>query len=262
MSSSLTAIILTKNSQMSLAQTLDSLSWVDTLLILDDGSTDETTTIARHHTPHIHSATKPDFAGKRTEALTYVSSDWVLYIDADEIVTPELRAEITQIIRNTKFDQTNDPTAYTVYRRNFFLGTEMYPDRVHRLFYRPNLKSWHGKVHETPAFVGSTGELREPLLHYTHTDITSMLNKTNEWSEMEAQLRLEAHHPPVAWWRLVRIGLTFFVSNYIGKKLYRYGREGLFESYFQMLDKLVVYVKLWERQQASKTIKYTEARSL
>ncbi len=253
MSLSLTAIILTKNSQATLAKTLESLSWVDTLLILDDGSTDETTTIARHYKSHIHSATQPDFAGKRTEALKFVSTDWVVYIDADEVVTPQLQAEITSIV--TRVNDAKQPpniTAYTLPRRNFFLGTEMYPDRVHRLFYRSSLKSWQGKVHETPEFTGLSGELKEPLLHYTHTDITSMLTKTNEWSEMEAQLRLQAKHPPVAWWRLVRIGVTFFVSNYLGKKLYRYGRAGLFESYFQMIDKLIVYVKLWEMQHVPK----------
>jgi hypothetical protein len=91
--------------------------------------------------------------------------------------------------------------------------------------------------------------IEEPLIHYTHRTIGSMLTKTNEWSEHEADLRLEAGHPPVSWWRLIRIGLTFFAANYFGKKLWRFGREGLFEAYFQMIDKLVVYSKLWERQQ-------------
>ena len=102
------------------------------------------------------------------------------------------------------------------------------------------------EANKTYSEIAST--LTNPLLHYTHRDISLMLEKTNEWSEIEAELRMSAKHPPVKWWRLVRIGLTVWRQQIFGKRIFRYGREGWFEGYFQMIDKLIVYTKLWERQ--------------
>jgi hypothetical protein len=189
----------------------------------------------------IHS-TNGDFAKKRSHALQLVTQPWVLYVDADEVVTHELQHEITTVVTSA------DPGAYAVKRRNIFLGTEMYPDYVDRLFHRSIISGWSGEVHESPVISCRAMRLNTSLMHYTHRTITSMLAKTNEWSTIEAQLRLDAHHPPMAWWRLVRIGITFFGRNFFGKRLYRYGIAGLFESYFQMVDKLIVYTKLWELQ--------------
>jgi len=129
----------------------------------------------------------------------------------------------------------------------------MYDDYTDRLFHTSVISGWKGSVHESPVVSVTFNQIEAPLIHTTHRDITSMLAKTNAWSEYEARLRLEAHHPPMAWWRLIRIGITFFGQNYFGKRLYRFGRAGLFESYFQMVDKLVVYTKLWELQQKAKT---------
>lgn len=251
MSHYLTIAILSKNSSATIQQALKSARFADHLLVLDENSSDDSVAIAKKYDAQILSSNTSSFAQKREEVLAHVKTSWLFYLDADEVITPELAQELQKISQtNPATNESGDLiTAYKVTRENHFLGRIMYPDNVHRLFYTTSLKGWYGAVHETPRFEGELGQLTGLLIHHTHTDITSMLEKTNFFSEHEARLRLEADHPPVVWWRLVRIALTFFLGNYFGKKLYRFGREGLFESYFQMIDKLVVYVKLWDMQQ-------------
>jgi hypothetical protein len=124
----------------------------------------------------------------------------------------------------------------------------MYPDIVERLFHTSLLEKWVNDIHESPIYKGEAQLLDNSLIHHTHRDISSMLEKTNEWSEIEADLRIQANHPPVKWWRLVRMALTTAWKQFISLQLLQHGRAGLFEGYFQIVDKLVVYTKLWERQ--------------
>ncbi len=247
----LTIAILSKNSSATIDQALESAKFADRILVLDDNSTDDSVAIAKKHNALVFQSDTNSFAQKREEVLTHTKTQWLFYLDADEVITPELAQELVEITHASLPQAKNNKaiSAHMVTRENYFLGRKMYPDSVHRLFHTKSLKGWYGAVHETPRFEGELGQLSGLLIHHTHTDITSMLEKTNFFSEHEANLRLQAQHPPVVWWRLVRIALTFFLGNYFGKKLYRFGREGLFESYFQMIDKLVVYVKLWDMQQ-------------
>lgn len=254
MSSHLTIAVLTKNSSKTLAHSLESARFAKSIVVLDDHSSDETTSIAKKFGANVFLSNTTSFAQKREEVLSHIDTPWLFYLDADEVITPELAQELQNISQTDPVanENGNPITTYTVTRENHFLGRIMYPDSVHRLFFMSSLKGWYGAVHETPKFEGALGHLSGLLIHHTHTDITSMLEKTNFFSEHEARLRFDAHHPPVVWWRLIRIAFTFFMGNYFGKKLYRYGREGFFESYFQMIDKLVVYVKLWAMQHPGK----------
>lgn len=232
-----------KNAARTLEQALESVSWADERVVLDDDSDDGSLIIAREKASLVLKQPTKDFAEKRNLLMKKAKHEWILYLDADEIITPALEKEIVSVIQGM-------PAGYFIRRRNFFLGKEMYSDKVERLFHKSLISGWEGEVHEHAVLVGGLKlrELNYPLLHYTHQQIRSMLQKTNQWSEYEAGLRWRAKHPKIVWWRLIRIGATYFYREYWGKKLYKFGREGLFEAYFQMIDKLIVYIKLWERQ--------------
>lgn len=238
----ITVIILTKNAEATLEKTLESVAFAAEVVAIDDGSTDHTLEILKHNHVKVASFPDTDFAAKRTKALSLTAHEWVLYVDADEVVTSALARKVTAIVT------ANQPGAFRIKRRNMFLGTEMYPDYVDRLFHTSIISGWQGRVHESPQLSVDPTVLTESLLHDAHRDITSMLDKTNAWSEYEADLRIEAHHPPVHWWRLIRIGLTLWWRQFIVMGIGTYGRAGLFEGYFQIVDKLIVYTKLWERQ--------------
>lgn len=239
----LTVVILTSNSEAKIERAIKSADFADEVLLIDQGSADKTVALATGLGARVVSKSETSFALKRNLGLQEANNDWVFYLDHDEEITPALAQEIMSLIK------MNEPGAFLVTRQNYFLGRQMYTDQVERLFHKKLLRGWEGEVHEHPNIVGETNKLIFPLLHYTHTDITSMLAKTNEWSEIEAYLRIKAHHPPVKWWRLVRIAMTVWWDQLVHKKIWKYGREGWFEGYFQMVDKLIVYTKLWERQQ-------------
>lgn len=238
----LTVAVLTKNAGDTLVATLDSVVFADELLIIDQYSTDKTIDIALHYTKAIYSTSLVSFAKRRNLALTHCRTPWLLYIDSDEVVTEALQHEILTAVRSAI------PAAYAVTRINYFLGKKMYPDIVERLFHTEILTGWRGKVHESPIVTGPVYRLQHPLIHKTHRSITTMLHKTNEWSEIEAGLRVEARHPPIRIWRLIRVALTEAGHQMMTKKVWRYGREGWFEGYFQVINSLIVYTKVWERQ--------------
>jgi hypothetical protein len=121
------------------------------------------------------------------------------------------------------------------------------------LFKKNKLEEWYGDLHESPRVNGDIGELDEGFIrHYSHQDLTSMLNKTIQWSKIEAELRYNAQHPTMSWWRFFRVMLTAFYDSYIKQKGYKVGTAGLVESMFQAFSMFITYARLWEMQQEKK----------
>lgn len=236
---------MTKEAEETLDETLKSVTFTDEILVIDQYSQDRTVDIALRYTTNIHSTSNVSFAKRRNLAIQKCQTDWLLYIDSDEVVTIELASEIGTVIKN------NQPGVYALVRDNYFLGKLMYPDSVERLFHLEVLRGWQGEVHESPIITMTPVSLANHLTHNTHRDISSMLNKTNEWSEIEADLLIKANHPKIAWWRLLRIAMTEKWHQFVQLKVGRFKREGVFEGVFQIIDKLIVYTKVWERQQPS-----------
>jgi hypothetical protein len=96
---------------------------------------------------------------------------------------------------------------------------------------------------------GKVGVLEGYLFHYTHQDLTSMVEKTIAWSEIEAELRYNANHPKMSWWRFFRVMLTAFFDSYVRQKGYKAGTAGLVESIYQSYSMFITYARLWEMQQ-------------
>jgi hypothetical protein len=116
------------------------------------------------------------------------------------------------------------------------------------MFKRSSLKSWQGELHETPQLDGLISTLQNPLLHFTHIDMNSMLTNTIPWSDKEAKLRFESGHPPVVWWRLIRVFLTGFWNSFVTQQGYKTGTAGWIEAMYQGFSLFVTYAKLWELQ--------------
>lgn len=248
----ISAIIIAKNEENMIADCLDSVSFCDEIIVVDGGSEDRTVEIAKRMGAKVFIFKTEDFSKLRNYGRDMGKGDWVLYIDADERVTNELRREITHLtIDDGRVGKLN---GYILKRKNFYFGTSAknewpYIEKLERLFRKESLRGWKGELHESPIFVGQTGELDGFLLHYTHRDLTSMLNKTIEWSKIEAQLRFKAGHPQMVWWRFLRVMLTSFFDWYIRQKGFKLGTIGLIESLYQMFSMFVTYARLWEMQQ-------------
>lgn len=247
--SKITVIILAKNEEVRIGGCLKSVEWADECIVVDNDSTDKTAHIAKETGAIVLTVQTPaDFASLRNMGRQKASGEWLLYIDADEKVTHELRKEIVDLVDS--YTSGSSPVAYFIKRKNYYLGQEWpYQDKMERLFYKKALTRWEGKLHESPQVTGLVSELESPLVHNTHRTLEEMVSKTNEWSAIEADLRHQAHHPPIVWWRFIRVMLTSFNDSFFRQGGWRTGTRGWIESIFQAFSAFVTYAKLWELQQ-------------
>ena len=247
----ITAIVIAKNEEDMIADCLDSLLFCNEVIVVDGGSTDRTVEIAKRMGAEVFVYQTDDFSEMRNFGLSKATGEWVFYVDADERATRELAHYIKYQISNIKYQ---DIVAFRVKRKNFYLGNCEWPylEKIERLFRKNKLKGWQGKLHESPIIEGKIGELNGFLLHYTHRDLSSMLKKTIEWSKIEAELRFEAGHPKMTWWRFPRVMITAFFDSYIRQQGWKVGTVGLIESVYQAFSMLVTYARLWEMQQKLK----------
>ncbi len=244
-STDLTVIVLAKNEEARIKECLQSVAWAHEIIVIDNGSTDDTKKIALSMGAKVIGDKKQDFAHLHTVGKEHATGPWLLYIDADEVVTLELQKEITEAISG----QSSAINGYEIRRKNYYLGRPWPADEfILRLMRKASLVGWHGALHETARVEGSVGRLTALLMHYTHRTLEEMVAKTNIWSETEAKLRLEAHHPPVVWWRLVRVMITAFFDSFIRQGGWRAGTVGWIESMYQAFSMFITYAKLWEMQ--------------
>lgn len=243
----LSAIIITKNAEALIADCIDSLAFCDEIIVIDDNSSDRTEDLARHLGAKVVTYSSDSFAELRNFGLKKAKGKWVLYIDADERVSSELKDNILEIIDN----DNKDFVAYRIKRKNFYFGDHEWPtvEKLERLFKKNDLKEWYGELHETAKVNGLVGDIDGFLTHYSHRDLTSMLEKTISWSQIEAELRYNTNHPRMSWWRFFRVIYTGFFNSYIKQKGYKAGTVGLIESIYQAFSMFITYARLWEMQQ-------------
>lgn len=240
----LSAVVIAKNEEEMIGKCLRGLKFADEIIVLNNESTDRTAPIAQKNGAKVFSVPGCDFSYLRNMAREKASGEWLLYIDADEIVTPQLAAEIIKSITTA-----SENIAFSLRRKNNYLGTDWSGDEhMVRLFRKSFLLGWHGSLHETSLVSGSTGSLRGSLLHYTHRNIFSMVAKTNEWSETEAVLRLKDNHPTMTSLRFIRVMITAFYKSYVVEGGWKVGTVGLIESMYQAFSLFITYAKLWEKQ--------------
>lgn len=246
--SKISAVVLAKNEENMIADCLDSLSFCDEIILIDTGSQDRTIEIGTRMGAKVFKHETDDFSQMRNIGLEKANGEWILYVDADERISNELQKQITYLI--TFSGRANKLNAYFLKRKNFYFGNHEWPyiERIERLFRKDALKGWRGKLHESPIVDGKIGELEGFLLHYTHRDLSSMLTKTIEWSEIEVELRLKADHPQMTWWRFLRVMATAFFDSYVRQKGWKAGTVGLIESIYQSFSMFITYARLWELQ--------------
>lgn len=248
----LSAIVIAKNEQKMIRDCLISLQFADEVIVVDSGSTDDTKEIAKSLGAKVVFSSGRDFSKYRNAGLRRVSGDWVLFVDADERVSPLLRQEIQDLMVSSP-----GASAFAIPRKNIYLGKPMTyggwgGDYVVRLFVRSALKGYNNPLHEQPVFSGEMQKLNNELIHFSHRDLSSMLEKTQLFTGYEAELRLKKHHPPVVWWRFIRVMLTEFHYRFFTLSAWKDGAEGVIDGIFQVFNTFVIYAKLWEKQHESR----------
>lgn len=247
----LSVIIITKNESRHIGACLDSVAFADEIVVLDSGSADDTCDIARARGAKVHvSPDWPGFGPQKNRALDLATGQWVLSIDADERVTPELAAEIQRVIA------APDRDAYLVARLSEFCGRQMrhtgwWPDHVLRLFRRGKARFTDVAVHEKLVPEGEPGTLAGHFLHYPYENIAALLQKVNRYSSDAAEMMYRRGKRTTVLGALGH-GFWTFVRSYVIRRGFLDGRQGLIVSCAGATGSFFRYCKLIELQDAAR----------
>jgi glycosyltransferase involved in cell wall biosynthesis len=195
----ISAVILTYNEETILAKCIEALHFVDAVIVFDSYSTDRTIEIAKSYNATVIQRKFDNYANQRNSALDAVSKDyeWILMVDADEIVTDALQAEILKVI-----DLQNETTMYRVRRKDMFQDkwikqSSGYPTWFPRLF-KNGYVTVEREINEEYVTSGNEALLHEHLIHYPfNKGLTWWFDKHNRYSEMEALKMLDEIREPV-----------------------------------------------------------------
>jgi len=243
----ISAIIIVRNESVRIASCVANLSFADEIIVIDNGSTDTTPEIIKKLPVTVIKDNSRSFSDLRNTGAKNATGEWLLYVDADETVTSQLQKEIVSVVNKPS------ASAFFIPRQNYFLQTS-WPrkDGMIRLIEKSKLVRWEGIIHEHPIINGDIKSLKQCFTHNTHRNLGEMVEKTNEWSEYEAQLRFSSDHPPVTWWRFFRVMMTEFFRYFIQDGGWKAGTVGLIESMYQSFSIFITYAKLWEMQEKQK----------
>jgi glycosyltransferase involved in cell wall biosynthesis len=222
----LSIIIIAKNESEHIASCLDSVSWADEIIVFDSGSTDNTVQICKTYTPHVYETDWPGFGPQKQRALNKARGNWVLSIDADELITKELQAEIQHSIQNKK-----NIYGFEIPRSSSYCGKQIKhggwsPDYVLRLFQKEYGAFSNSLVHERVIINGTINRLKSPLLHKSYTSLEEVLSKTNNYSSLGAKMLYNKGIKSSLTLAILRAIWTFF-RTYIIKASFLDGDHGL-----------------------------------
>lgn len=252
----ISAIILTKNEEKNIIDCLESVSWVDEIIIIDDFSQDRTLEVLKilnlkNKLTIIKRRLENDFSAQRNYALSKTKSDWILFLDADERVTKKLREEINSFLINGK---NNFYFGFYIPRKDVMWGKvinhgEMGNTKLLRLVKKGSGK-WIGKVHEQYVSNKKIGELDNGFLHFPHQMINEFLNEINFYTSIRAN-ELFNSNQKVSLFQILFYPKAKFILNYFFKLGFLDGIEGLVLAIFMSFHSFLVRAKLfllWQKK--------------
>ncbi len=224
--SRLSAVVITRDEEDRLRSCLESATFADEIVVVDAESQDKTVQIAREFTERVVVRPWPGFAAQKNFALGLATGDWLLSLDADEAVSPDLREEIRAVLGGAAACD-----GYAMPRRNVFHGRwirhgGLYPDWQTRLFRRGRGRFVEREVHESVRVEGRVGRLRGALLHTSYRDVADFLARADRYSSLAAEEWRRSGQRVRAWDLVVR-PLGRFLGMYVLRLGFLDGWRGL-----------------------------------
>ena len=244
----LSVCIITFNEEDNIARCLKSLSFADEIIVIDSGSTDKTEKII-HKFKNIRLLKRKfdNYVNQKNFGIKKASHDWVLALDADETVPPELASELVSVLSTPIFDAYEIPRI-TRYMNKWIRHGGWYPDFQTRLFKKKEGLFTGILVHEKVKTNGTLGKLRNPLRHYSYKNIADHINFINKYSDLtakEKQLQGKSSGVLLAFFE----GVWKFFSMYILKRGFLDGKEGFILAVFGFFYNFLKYIKLFEKKE-------------
>jgi glycosyltransferase involved in cell wall biosynthesis len=240
------AIVVCFNEEENIGACLESLHWCDEIVVVDSFSTDRTIEICRRYTDRVMQRAWAGYVDQKAYALSQVTKDWVLVVDSDERVTPELRKEINQALA----EDNNNYCGYAVPRLVFYLRRwwrrgGWYPDYSVRLF-RRDRATWGGsEPHDKILVDGRVRRLRHPLHHFTYRDMEDHIRRINRFTSVSSQELLKDGRR----WRVADALLRpagRFLRCYFVQRGFMEGFAGFYVAVTAAMYVFLKYAKLWE----------------
>jgi len=245
----ISACIITYNEEKNIAACLESISWVEEIIVVDSLSSDRTVELCRKYTDRVHLKEWQGHVRQKNYALQLARHEWVLCLDADERVSPELRREIEECLST----ENRSADGYYFPRHSFYLGRWInhggwYPDYKLRLF-KKSRGRWGGKdPHDRVLLDGDGAYLQSDLLHYVYRNLSHQLQTVDSFSSITAA-GLDADGERFSPARLVLRPIFKFIGTYVIKRGFLDGLPGFIISVASSFYVFLRYAKLWELQQ-------------
>lgn len=240
----LSVVVICYNEEAILDKSLSAVQWADEIVVVDSFSTDRTPEIARRYTDKVFQRPWEGYGRQKNLAQGLVTSPWVLSLDADEVVTPELAGEIRRLLAGRP-----DRAGYRIPRRTWYLGRLLRhawtPDRKLRLFRAGRVTWGEEAVHESLSLDGPEGCLSAPLVHHSFASVEAHLRTIQRYTTLAAR-ELGRGGRPFSLLRLLGSPLVLFVKQYVLKRGFLDGVPGLVACVLSAVHEFVKYAKLYE----------------
>lgn len=244
----ISVVILTKNEEQNIEKCILSVKWCDEIIVVDDNSTDKTMEIAKKYKTRIYShPLNNDFSSQRNFGQSHAKNEWILFVDADEIVPDALAYEISNAIQ-LKDQNLRDFSGFYIKRSDFMWGKQLkYGETGNIKLLRLGKKGfgvWIGAAHEKWQIEGSIGKLTNSLLHFPHKTLGEFLEEINFYTDIRAN-ELKNKNTKVFFWSILLYPLGKFIFNYIIKRGFMDGMQGMVFATIMSFHSFLVRGKLW-----------------
>lgn len=252
-SQKISVTIIALNEKDHIAKAIESAKWADEILVVDSGSSDGTVEIAKNMGVRVLHREWQGYGSQKNFAQENAKNDWILNIDADEEVSPELATEIQEIFNNKS--KKSDFKGYRFPRKTFYLGRWIrhggwYPNYLVRLADRRHARWTEPEIHEALQVSGSVGSLQSPILHYTFDDIEDQVRTNLKYARYGSN-ELRKKNQKRSLTRLLLKPLGKFIETYILKRGFLDGLPGLIISLNAAHSMFLKYAYLFEKNETS-----------
>ena len=241
----LSVIVITKDEEKNISDCLKSVDWADEIIVVDSESSDRTIELAKKFTDRVIIKKWEGYVPQKRYALSLAANEWVLSLDADERVTPELKDEIVKL-------SPDEFSGFKIKRKNFLMNKEITScgwekDYQLRLFKKDKTDLNERLVHEKFVVEGKVGTLNSPMLHYTFSSFKEYFEKINNYTSLKAE-ELLSKKKKVGGWTIFSHTVSAFFAFFFIRRGFKDGVYGLIISLLHSVSTMMNYIKLWELQ--------------
>ncbi|TGK12229.1 glycosyltransferase family 2 protein [Leptospira fletcheri] len=256
----ISACIITLNEEDNISRCLSSLKFVDEIIVLDSGSKDRTKELAENFGAKFVFREFDDYVGQKNHVISLARNAWILSVDADEEISPDLEAEIREVLGGREPDEDG----YSIPRLTMYMGKWIrhggwYPNRRVRLFRKSKGRFIGEKVHESVKLDGKMGKLKNPVLHYSYQNLFDHVNFINSYSELAATEKFAKGKRSGLFLALAEAGYKSFWMYFV-RCGFLDGRRGLILAVMGFYYNFLKYTKIFEMFLAEQIGKNTKKK--